>query len=120
MALAVDTALDATEKMARSSIAPGAWATVFGGMAVMIALILILAWAAKRLRSMTPYGASPLQVLGGVSVGPRERVLLVEVEGVRLVLGVAPGRVQTLHVITAPRDDFADALTTAMREEQRS
>ena len=40
-------------------------------------------------------------------VGPRERVVLVEVADRILVLGVAPGRVNTLHTLDAgdiPRD----------------
>lgn len=70
------------------------------GLAVVIALLLGCLWALKRLAA--PRGAaSALKVLGAAPVGPRERVVLVEVGSEVLVLGVAPGNVRTLHIIPA-------------------
>jgi hypothetical protein len=42
-----------------------------------------------------------LKIRGAAAVGPRERVVLVEVADRILVLGVAPGRVNTLHTLDA-------------------
>jgi flagellar protein FliO/FliZ len=36
-------------------------------------------------------------VIAGTSVGPRERVVLLEVEDTWLLVGVAPGQVNALH-----------------------
>ncbi|QDF99790.1 flagellar biosynthetic protein FliO [Azoarcus sp. DD4] len=70
------------------------------GLAVVIALLLGCLWLLKRLAA--PRGAaSALKVLGAAPVGPRERVVLVEVGSEVLVLGVAPGNVRTLHIIPA-------------------
>ena len=52
-------------------------------------------------------------VLGGVSLGSREKAVLLTVDGRRLLVGVAPGRVQTLLVLndgTARENDFAEQL----------
>ena len=38
---------------------------------------------------------------GATSVGPRERVVLVEVADKVLVLGVSPGRITALHTLDA-------------------
>ena len=48
-----------------------------------------------------PNGAN-LRVLGAASVGPRERVVLVELAGTWLVVGVAPGNVRALHALPRP------------------
>lgn len=69
------------------------------GLALVLGLMLALAWLVKRFVSLPGMGKGQVQVLGGVSLGPRERAVLVSVEGQRLLLGVAPGRVQTLHVL---------------------
>lgn len=70
------------------------------GLAVVIALLVGSLWLIKRLAA--PRGAaSALKVLGAAPVGPRERVVLVEVGKDVLVLGVAPGNVRTLHVVPA-------------------
>lgn len=70
------------------------------GLAVVIALLLGCLWLLKRVAA--PRGAaSAMKVLGAVPVGPRERVVLVEVGSEVLVLGVAPGNVRTLHIVPA-------------------
>jgi flagellar protein FliO/FliZ len=76
-------------------------ATTFLGLGLILALIFGGAWVVRRLGGLPAGGKGLVRVLGGASVGTRERVVVVEVEGARLVLGVAPGRVQTLHVLPA-------------------
>lgn len=67
------------------------------GLAVVIGLLFAGLWAVKRLS--VNRGGGTLKVLGAASIGPRERVVLVEVGDKVLVLGVAPGNVRTLHVM---------------------
>lgn len=80
---------------------------------VVVSLVLILggfiavAWFARRhLPGLGAQGA--IRVVGSAAVGPRERVVVVEIEDTRLVLGVGSGNVRLLHVLpgapsTAPR-----------------
>jgi len=71
-------------------------------LALVLAAIGAAAWLARRLQGLAPSSrAAPLALRGALAVGPRERVVLVEIEGTRLVLGVAPGRVSAL--CTLPR-----------------
>ncbi|MGE0809753.1 MAG: FliO/MopB family protein [Immundisolibacter sp.] len=61
-------------------------------------------------------GASgAIRVLAAQSLGTRERAVLVEVAGRQVLVGVAPGRVQTLLVIGEQADaaPFAAALDDA-------
>lgn len=70
------------------------------GLAVVLGLLLGSLWLIKRLSA--PRGAAAgLKVLGAVPVGPRERVVLVEIAGQVLVLGVTSASVRTLHTISA-------------------
>nr|WP_246264543.1 flagellar biosynthetic protein FliO [Aromatoleum toluvorans] len=70
------------------------------GLAVVLGLLLGCLWLIKKLSA--PHGAAAgLKVLGAVPVGPRERVVLVEVGGQVLVLGVTPTNVRTLHTLPA-------------------
>ncbi len=72
-----------------------------GGLALVLVLILGLAWLVRRTGHVPGAGKGLVRVLGGASLGPRERAVVVAVDGVRLLLGVAPGRVQMLHVLAA-------------------
>lgn len=67
-----------------------------------LAVVLAVMWGAAHLlrrHGALRQGAGALRVVGGVAVGQRERVVMVEVGDQWLVLGVAPGRVNALHVM---------------------
>ena len=66
------------------------------GLAVVIALLFACLWLIRRLGAPRGGGAA-IKVLGAAAVGPRERVVLVELGEQVLVLGVAPGSVTRLH-----------------------
>lgn len=102
--LAPDMAVAAAAKGAEAAAGAG---QVLFGLAAVLALIFGAAWFVRRLGGLPlgglPLGGSPaVQVLGGASLGPRERAVLVQVGDTQLLLGVAPGRVQTLHVLERP------------------
>ena len=77
------------------------------GLAMVLLAIAVTAWLARRFLHLRPGMAGNLRVLGGLSVGGRERVVLVQVGETQLLLGVAPGRVQALHVLEQPLTDAA-------------
>lgn len=69
------------------------------GLVLVILLILVSAWMLRRLNPLSLAHGNRLRVLAGISLGPRERVVLLQVGQKQLLLGVAPGRVETLHVL---------------------
>lgn len=71
---------------------------VSGALFGIIAFILIAAWLAKRvgLAGKTA-GARGLKVSASTTLGPRERVVIVDVEDARLVLGVTASNINVLH-----------------------
>lgn len=91
-----------------------------GGLLLILLLIIGGAWLFKRFAQLPVAGKGLISILGGVSVGPRERVVVLRVEGARLVVGVAPGQVRTLHVLDAeeePESSFESQLTLAKQGE---
>jgi len=71
------------------------------GLAVVLGVMVLIAWTLKR---MTPIGgsqASVARIVGGVSVGTRERVVVIEIADRWIVVGVAPGQVNALADIAA-------------------
>ena len=80
-----------------------------GMFKVLIGLIIVLgmmagsAWLLKRLGLSKAVAGSTIKIVGGVSVGNRERVLVLEVADQWIIVGVAPGRVNSLA--TLPRQE---------------
>jgi flagellar protein FliO/FliZ len=78
-----------------SSLGGGLFQLIFG-LATVLALLLGGLWLLKKL--VLRHHAHPglLRVIAATAVGGRERVVILEVGGTWLVLGVAPGRVSAL------------------------
>ena len=86
------------------------------GLGVVVALLLATLWLIKRLSA--PRGpAAGLKVLGGVAVGSRERLVLVEVGDKVLVLGVTANTINTLHTTDAGSLALGTPPTGADRRE---
>lgn len=66
---------------------------------LVLAAIVLVAWLLKRMNMAQQEAGRQLKVLGGVSIGQRERIVLVEVENTWLVVGVGPGQIRTLHTL---------------------
>lgn len=75
------------------------------GLGLVLAAIAGTAWLLRRFTPGRIAASGSLRVVGGVAVGPKERVVLVDVGDTRLVLGVAPGHVSTLHQMPRPNDE---------------
>lgn len=75
------------------------------GLAAVLGLILAIAWLLKRFPAVSGPRSGPVRIIGGAALGQRERIVVVEVGGTWLLIGVAPGQVRTLH--TMPKNDTA-------------
>lgn len=125
--LAVLSAACAGTALAAPAAEPMAAANLFQllfGLIVVLIAIGATAFLLRRLGRL-PQGAGALRVIAGLSVGSRERAVLVQVGDKQLLLGVAPGRVQTLYVLDRPVESstppmgasggFAEKLAQLMR-----
>jgi flagellar protein FliO/FliZ len=74
------------------------------GLAVVLGLMAGAAWLIKRFNPNRPGQGGHVRIVGGVSVGSRERVIVVEVADQWIVVGVAPGNVNALS--TMPRQEM--------------
>jgi flagellar protein FliO/FliZ len=94
---------------AASALPSGSYIQVGFALLFIIALLLGAAWLAKKVSGGKGFGQGGLKVIGGVSLGPRERIVLLEVGDERLVVGIVPGQIRTLHRLSTPSDDASEA-----------
>ena len=81
----------------------GSLLQVVFGLLVVLGLLAGALWFLKRMGGGRFAPGSVVKIVGGVSVGNRERVMVVEVADQWIVIGVAPGQVSTLA--TLPRQE---------------
>lgn len=60
------------------------------GLVVVTALIFALGWGVKRLGLAGLNGQKNMRVISSLAVGGRERVVLIDVAGEKILLGIAP------------------------------
>jgi len=91
------------------------------GLIVVIALILGLAWVLKKYARLPGNNLVDMKVLGGLSLGTREKAILIEVDNQRLLVGVAPGHIQTLYVLdgdSAGSNSFESRLEAVLDDQK--
>lgn len=102
----------------------GTLVQMLGGLVLVVALIMLFAWLARRLSGLQQSVSGQLRILGGLSMGTREKVVLIQVGEEQLLIGVAPGTVRTLHrlekpieanVVPASTPDFSARLRELMK-----
>nr|WP_298414350.1 flagellar biosynthetic protein FliO [uncultured Halomonas sp.] len=82
-------------------------------LAVVIAIILLCSALLKRVGPGRKGSGQHLRMVASTAVGQRERVVIVDVKGTWLVLGVGGGQVTQLHQMPAPEDAIASEPTSA-------
>ena len=124
----IDSAVTAsvhTSLKASESVSMGYMGQLVIGMLIVLLCIVVLAWFAKRFTRLQSGTNGNMQILGGLSLGSRERIVLVQVGSEQILLGVAPGRVNTLCELNEPvsttnnnpvsnNGSFAEKLVTAI------
>ena len=78
------------------------------GLIAVLALIFAGAWALKRFGRMQGGAHEQLRLVGGINLGQRERIVNVQAGSDRLLIGVAPGCIRTLHVLEPASEGGAD------------
>lgn len=78
----------------------GYFLQLVSGLGLVLLSIAVLAWLLKRINRLPNRDFKNLELIASLSVGQRERVVIVRAGTTELVLGVAPGRVSKLGEIT--------------------
>lgn len=83
--------------------------------ATVIALIPVVLWLLKRLQSHRLGAPGAITVSGGLSLGARERLVIVESAGRRWMIGVTPQTISLIAELTgSPTASTADPATLAV------
>jgi len=84
------------------------------GLIVVVFLILVLAWFARKMNRFQSTTDESLQIIGGISMGARERIVLLQVGEEQILVGVVPGRLNKLHVLDKPIEKSTDTPANSM------
>ena len=99
---ATNAAPAATAPMVNSGVAGQLTQLVFG-LLLVLGLIFFLAWLLRRVQQAGPAGQGQvIALIGSRALGPRDRLMLVQVGNEQILLGLSPGTITALHVLKEP------------------
>ena len=101
LAYAAPAAKAATPVGQHAASAPGLFGAFFT-LLLVLGLIIGLGWLLKRMPGSGFRPAEGMKLVASLNVGARERLVVVEVNGQQLLLGVTAGGINTLHVLPEP------------------
>lgn len=102
----------AAEPTLPTGSSPSAFYFVKLGLALLLVLgiFVAFAWMMRRFSGFQSSAKGDLRVITGLSLGTRERLVVVKVGKSQLLLGVTPGQIHKLHVL---EEDFEAEMTTS-------
>jgi len=126
----------AAEPVATAAAAPAAGSGVAGqlaqlvlGLLLVLGLIFFLAWMLRRVQQAGPAGKGQvIDIIGSRALGPRDRLVLVQVGNEQILLGLSPGTITALHVLKEPvqvpsaeqaSPEFAQRLMELLGKDQK-
>ncbi|MGV8886520.1 MAG: flagellar biosynthetic protein FliO [Pseudomonas sp.] len=99
------------------------------GLLLVLGLIFFLAWLLRRVQQAGPAGKGQvIELIGSRALGPRDRLMLVQVGNEQILLGLSPGTITALHVLKEPvqvpvtekaTPEFAQRLMELMGKDQK-
>jgi len=96
------SALPASASALPASASAGSLLQTILALSFVLALLAALAWAMKRYGPRAGGSNATLRLVGSLSLGGRERIIVIEVADQWIVVGAAPGRVNALATIARP------------------
>ncbi|MCW3150311.1 flagellar biosynthetic protein FliO [Stutzerimonas stutzeri] len=72
------------------------------GLLLVVGLIFLLAWLLRRVQQLNPRGTQVIKLVSSQALGPRERLVLVQVGSEQVLIGLSAGRITPLHVLKEP------------------
>ena len=126
----VATAAPAAAAPVASSGVAGQLTQLVFGLLLVLGLIFFLAWLLRRVQQAGPAGKGQvIELIGSRALGPRDRLMLVQVGNEQILLGLSPGTITALHVLKEPvqvpsgtekaTPEFAQRLMELMGKDQK-
>jgi len=78
--------------------------TVLSLLAVL-AVLGACAWFVRRMRQGGAFKSGLIEVISGISLGNREKVVVLRIGNEQIVVGVSPAGMTSLHVISTEPED---------------
>ncbi len=92
----------------------------FFSLLFILGILFVAAWVLRKISGSRVFGNQKLKIIGGVSVSPREKIILLQIADKCLVVGVVPGQIRTLHQLPISKIYSEAELAEINKESENS
>jgi flagellar protein FliO/FliZ len=98
-----------------------------GGLLLVVVVILAFAWLVKKFNLNQQSQNGLIKIIAGLSIGTRDRIVLLQIGEEQILVGLTPGRIEKLHTLSQPLDapeaqlassSFAEKFNRVMGERE--
>ena len=99
------------------------------GLILVLGAILILVWLMKQINHSNHGASSVMKIKGYLPLSPKEKLVLVDIAGEQLLIGVAPGFVGHIKSLSQPIDEgqspknissaFSDTISALLKKNNQ-
>lgn len=120
LVVAADTAVELALPAKNVASLPGVGQVVIS-LALVLGLVVMLAAIYRKLQLKLP-GSQHFKIISSLNIGPKERILVIEIQGKQRVIGVTPHSVNFLFELDSPlpseklASDFHTQLQTFLKK----
>jgi flagellar protein FliO/FliZ len=75
-----------------------------GGLLLVVMVIFVLAWLVRKFNLNQQSQNGLIKIIAGLSIGTRDRIVLLQIGEEQILVGLTPGRIEKLHTLSQPLD----------------
>ena len=90
------------------------------GLILIVALILLLAWLVKKFNLNQQSHSGLIKIIAALSIGTRDRIVLLQIGDEQILVGLTPGRIEKLHTLAQPLEAPRAGGSRLFRQQNQS
>ncbi len=91
-------------------------ASLLLSLGLVVAIIIALAWLVRRFKILPQQNHNMIKVISTLSLGPRDRLALIQVGKEQLLIAISPGKIAKLHHLDTPVE-IQEAVNTSFKSQ---
>jgi flagellar protein FliO/FliZ len=100
---------DIAKAATSQGVSTSQYANLFLGLVAIIGFIFLVAWLLRRVGGVSTASASAMKIVAGLSLGSRDRVVLLQVGEKQILVGASPGNISLIHAFDEPAIEVESA-----------
>ncbi|MBL4583538.1 MAG: flagellar biosynthetic protein FliO [Pseudomonadales bacterium] len=122
-------AFEVSKAATSSGVSTSQYLNLILGLVVILGFIFLVAWLLRRVGGIAPTSASAMKIVGGLTLGGRDRVVLLQVGEKQILLSASPGNISLIYafdeapienISTSTGSDFYHKLQASLSRSSAS